>query len=207
MHGMETVSLFDLMVQVGTLLQAPIVVPLFFGMFIRKVPDWAAWATVVFGLLVSWVISNIFTASDVANLLHMTPTDRELHDLSAMWNIFSHLVFTGGFFVMTRLFWRPPVAERQKAINAFYRNMETPVIADADQDVFDSLQRDKIGKISMLMGAGLLLLILVPNPLWGRVLFLLCALTIVLFGWMLQRSAVKGHPPQRKETPLTQPRH
>lgn len=207
MHGMQSVSLFDLMIQVGTLLQAPIVVPLFFGVFIRKVPDWAAWVTVLFGLVVSWAISHWFTANDVANLMKLTFTDREMHDLSAIWNIFSHLVFTGGFFLLTQLFYRPHAGARQKRIEAFYHNMETPVYAEADQDEFDRLQRSKIGRISIWMGAGLMLLILVPNPLWGRVLFLVCALSILLFGWLLQRSAVKKSSTQHEKTPLTQSRH
>lgn len=192
MHSMKSVSLFDLMIQVGTLLQAPIIVPLFFGVFIRKVPDWAAWATVVFGLCVSWGITHWYTTRDVAALLNLTLTARELHDLSAMWNIFAHLVFTGGFFLATRLFWREPTATRRQTLEHFYHHMEEPVYAEEDQDVFDRLQRDKIGKISMAMGVGLLLLLLVPNPLWGRMLFLFCALSILLFGWILHRSAGKA---------------
>lgn len=207
MHGMQSVSLFDLMIQVGTLLQAPIVVPLFFGVFIRKVPDWAAWATVLFGLLVSWVISTWFTASDVATLMQVPFTDREMHDLSAIWNILCHLVFTGGFFMLTQLFYRPLSATREQQVAAFLRNMETPVQAEADQDQFDRMQRSKIGKISMLMGAGLLLLIAVPNPMWGRILFLLCALVILLFGWLLHRSAAPSSLPQRPESPVTSSRH
>jgi hypothetical protein len=34
--------------------------------------------------------------------------------------------------------------------------------------------------------------VLVPNTLWGRGLFLLCALSILIFGWVLHRSAEKG---------------
>ncbi|MCU5773823.1 transporter [Erwiniaceae bacterium BAC15a-03b] len=196
MHTMQTFSLFDLMIKVGTLLQAPIIVPLFFGMFIRRVPDWSAWVTVLFGLFVSWVISHWFTATDVAALLGMTPTAREINDISAMWNIFSHLVFTGGFFCLTTLFYRPEASPaRQKEVSSFFATMEQPVFAEEDQDEFDRMQRDKIGKISMMMGAGLMLLILVPNPLWGRLLFLACALTILLFGWVLYRSASKKPQP------------
>ncbi|WP_413648777.1 sodium:solute symporter family transporter [Pantoea sp. B65] len=46
------------------------------------------------------------------------------------------------------------------------------------------------GTVGLLM-AGLMLLILVPNPLWGRLLFLACPLSILLFGWLLYRSASK----------------
>ncbi|MDN5681405.1 MAG: transporter, partial [Ewingella sp.] len=192
MHTMQTVSLFDLMMKVGTLMQAPIVVPLFLGVFIRKTPDWAGWATVLFGLLVSYVVANVFTAPDLVKLLGLTFTNREMLDIAIMWNIFSHLLFTGGFFCLTTLFYREQTSERSAIRDAFFRDMQRPVYADDEQDEFDRLQRDKIGKISMYMGAGLLLMVLVPNPLWGRGLFLLCALSILIFGWVLHRSAERG---------------
>ncbi len=192
MHTMQTVSLFDLMMKVGTLMQAPIIVPLFLGVFIRKTPDWAAWVTVLFGLAVSYIVANVFTAPDVARLLGITLTAREMLDVAIMWNIFSHLVFTGGFFCLTTLFYRENATARETQRQQFFTDMETPVYADNEQDEFDRLQRDKIGRISMYMGAGLLLMVLVPNPLWGRVLFLICALSILIFGWILHRSAEKG---------------
>lgn len=191
MHTMQTFSLFDLMMKVGTLMQAPIVVPLFFGMLVRRTPDWAGWATVVFGLGVSWVISNVYTVTEVAAWLGLALTKREFSDASTMWNIFAHLVFTGGFFCLTSLFYRQPGAKRAAVLATFYRNMQQPVIADDGQNEFDHLQRSKIGKISIMMGVGLLLLLLVPNPLWGRLVFLACALSVLLFGWLLYRSAGK----------------
>lgn len=202
MHTMQTVSLFDLMMKVGTLMQAPIVVPLFLGVFIRKTPDWAAWVTVLFGLCVSYVVANLFTAPDVARLLGITLTKRELLDVAIMWNIFAHLVFTGGFFCLTTLFYRENASARNTQRQQFFTDMETTVYADHEQDEFDRLQRDKIGRISMYMGAGLLLMVLVPNPLWGRILFLLCALSILLFGWILHRSAEKGMKAAQAEKAL-----
>lgn len=60
-NSLKHLSLFDLMMQVATLLQSPILVPLFLGIIIRKTPKWAPWATVVFGMLVSWSVVEIFT--------------------------------------------------------------------------------------------------------------------------------------------------
>ncbi|HDT6547251.1 TPA: transporter [Kluyvera ascorbata] len=189
MQSLQELSLFDLMIQVGTLASAPIIVPLFFGMFIRKTPDWSAWGTVVFGLIVSYVITHWITVKDVSDALGLTLTNRELKDLSAVWNIFCHLVFTGGFFCLSTLFYREPGKARASVLATFFSNMETPVYADHEQDGFDRLQRSKIGKISLAMGLCMLLMILIPNPLWGRLLFLLSAAAIILFGYVLWRSA------------------
>lgn len=189
MQSLQELSLFDLMIQVGTLASAPIIVPLFFGMFIRKTPDWSGWGTVIFGLLVSFTITHWVTVKDVADAMGLTLTNRELKDLSAVWNIFCHLVFTGGFFCLSTLFWREPGQARETVLNTFFTNMETPVYADHEQDNFDRMQRSKIGKISLAMGLCMLLMILIPNPLWGRLLFLLSAAAIILFGYVLWRSA------------------
>ena len=50
-------------------------------------------------------------------------------------------------------------------------NLEKPVIADDQQDEFDRKQRDKLGTMVICMNAGILLMALIPNPLWGRVIF------------------------------------
>ncbi|HFK4065280.1 TPA: transporter [Kluyvera ascorbata] len=189
MQSLQELSLFDLMIQVGTLASAPIIVPLFFGMFIRKTPDWSGWGTVLFGLLVSFTITHWITVKDVTDAMELTLTNRELKDLSAVWNIFCHLVFTGGFFCLSALFWHEPTQARASVLNTFFVNMETPVLADHEQDAFDRMQRNKIGKISLAMGLCMLLLILIPNPLWGRLLFLFSAAAIILFGYVLWRSA------------------
>lgn len=46
-------GIFEIMLQVGTLLLMPITIPLLFGMFIRKTPWWAALASIACGLIAS----------------------------------------------------------------------------------------------------------------------------------------------------------
>jgi len=40
-----------------------------------------------------------------------------------------------------------------------------------------------------IMGTGLLFMALIPNPIWGRLLFVLCATTILFIGVRLKASA------------------
>jgi len=63
------------------------------------------------------------------------------------------------------------------------------VIADNQQGEFDRQQRNKLGTMVMCMSAGILVMTLIPNPLWGRMMFLLCALIIFSIGFLLKRSA------------------
>lgn len=188
---LKGLSLFELMMRVATLLQSPILVPLFFGMFIRKTPKWAAWGTVCFGMFVSWLVMNVFTAQWFAGQFGVTLTKRELSELTTTITVAAHLFLTGGFFWATTLFYKPDsfTATESQIIADFFKDIETPVIADDEQDTFDRMQRNKLGHITLMMGAGLMLMVVLPNPLWGRVLYAACAGSILLIGYLLKRSA------------------
>lgn len=188
---LKGLSLFELMMRVSTLLQSPILVPLFFGMFIRKTPKWAAWSTVCFGMFVSWLVMDVFTAKWFAGLFNVTLTARELSELTTTITVAAHLVLTGGFFCATRLFYKEESFSKEELqrVDNFFVDVETPVIADEEQDAFDRLQRSKLGHITLMMGGGLLLMALLPNPWWGRLLFVACSGVILLIGYLLKRSA------------------
>lgn len=188
---LKGLSLFELMMRVATLLQSPMLVPLFFGMFIRKTPKWAPWVTVCFGMLVSWLIMNVFTAAWFASLFDVTLTKRELSELTTTITVAAHLFLTGGFFIATSLFYKEEnFTEEEKAkTEQFFQDIETPVVADSEQDEFDRLQRNKLGHITLIMGAGLMLMVLLPNELWGRLLFAGCSIAVLTVGYLLKRSA------------------
>ena len=197
--SMASLSLFDLMMRVSTLAQVPILIPLFLGVLIRRVPDRAAWATVVFGLLVSYAVSNLVTASDVARHLGLALNASELSSANIIWTMLAHLVLTGGFFCACALFYKPPPADSLRAseLQHFERDVASPVHSDAAQGEFDRLQNDKLGKVTCVMGLGLLAMTLIPNPPWGRLLFLVCAVLILAIGGALLRSAkaLRPRPP------------
>ncbi|MGB7800774.1 sodium:solute symporter family transporter [Buttiauxella sp.] len=202
---LEGMSLFDLMMSVSTLAQAPLLVPLFFGMFIKRTPPWAAWGTVVFGIFVSWMCMDVLTSKALGQLLGITFTKRELSEINVIINIIAHLVLTGGFFIFTKLFYRETSysAKEQHQIQTFFKNIETEVVEDEEQQGFDRLQREKIGFITMLMSGGMLLMVLIPNPMWGRLLFLGCAAAVFLVGYLLRLSCrVQQDSPQQVKDPF-----
>ena len=186
--SLKELSLFDLMMQVSTLASSPILVPLFFGVIIKKTPRWAPWATVVFGMFVSWLCMNVFTPANLGELLGIEFTGREVGELRSMIAIAAHLFLTAGFFVASTLFYKEEsFTEEEKATTEqFWENIETECVADAEQDAFDRFQRDKLGTITMLMGLGLLAMVLIPNPMWGRMVFLICSIIIVGLGYLLK---------------------
>ncbi|MGR5001991.1 sodium:solute symporter family protein [Vibrio celticus] len=188
--SLKELSLFDLMMQVTTLLQGPILVPLCFGMIIRKTPRWAPWATVVFGGFVSWSVINIFTPQVVGTWFGMENlTGREISEMRTVITIVAHLFLTAGFFWATTLFYSEEKDLNKQSTDEFFTDLQTEVVAADDQDTFDRMQRNKLGTLVMVMAAGLVLMVLIPNPMWGRMVFLCCAAAIFAVGYALKRSA------------------
>ncbi|KHT62994.1 transporter [Photobacterium gaetbulicola] len=189
-NSLKHLSLFDLMMQVATLLQSPILVPLFLGIIIRKTPKWAPWATVVFGMLVSWSVVKIFTPDYVASWFGIEEiTRREAGELRTMITIAAHLFFTAGFFCLSTLFYKEEQDIHKETTLEFFNDVDTPCVAEEGQDIVDRMQRAKLGKLVIYMASGLTLMVLIPNPLWGRMLFLACAAAVFVVGFGLKKSA------------------
>ena len=116
------------MMNVGALISFPMTVPAFCGFFIRKTPDWAAWATLIVGAVVSYYVGLVITADDIQNWFSLdTPlTGREWKDLKVGLGLLGHIVITGGFFCSTMFFYKPLSAAREKDVDTFFNNLATP---------------------------------------------------------------------------------
>ncbi len=45
-NQLKGLTLFDVVLRISALVMVPTWIPLFFGFFVKKIPDWAAWAMV-----------------------------------------------------------------------------------------------------------------------------------------------------------------
>ncbi|HCE5300901.1 TPA: transporter, partial [Vibrio parahaemolyticus] len=63
--------------------------------------------------------------------------------------------------------------------------------------------RAKLGTLVIYMAAGLTLMVLIPNPLWGRLLFLACAASVFAVGYGLKKSAKLDTQPSSKVAATT----
>ena len=186
-------SLFDLMMSISAMIQVPILIPLILGLIIKRTPAWAPWITVLVGLFVSWFMFNASAAEYVAGWMGLGAlTGRETTDMNLMLTLAAQVFVTAGFFCSTTLFYRENNDNHRQNTDHFFTDLETPVIADSEQDGYDRQQRQKLGSMVMYMGAGLLLMMLIPNPGWGRLMFGLCAIAILTIGWLLKRGARKS---------------
>ena len=188
--SLKELSLFDLMMSVSAMIQVPILIPLIVGLFVRKTPKWAPWVTVILGLFVSWFMKEVLTPQVFADWLDLgVLTDREAVDMNLMLTLAAHIFITAGFFCLTAYAYKEAADPYKSQRETFFRDLETPVVADDAQDEYDRQQRGKLGAVVMIMGAGILLMTLIPNPGWGRMIFLFCALAIATIGLVLKRSA------------------
>ena len=205
LSSMEGLGLFQLMIMALGLLMMPMAVPSFMAMFIRKTPEWSAWSTIIFGMTISFLASRVFNAHWANDTFNLSLTGREINDLNLVITYTAHLTLTVGWFLMTTLFYKAKdiSAERQEEIDNFYRNMNTPIEVSEGAVVADNAQRVKLGKIALLFGFFISLLIFVPNDS-GRLAFLVCGGLPALVGALLIRSGLKGQKQEAALAPAIQ---
>jgi solute:Na+ symporter, SSS family len=186
---LKELSLYELMMRVSTMVQLPMMVPLVVGIFVKKTPTWAPWVTIVLGLGVSWMVDNVITPDVFVSWFGIDSlTGREIVDMNIILTIASHVFITSSFFWATSLFYNEAKDAHKLETDRFFKDLVTPVIADDQQDEVDRQQRNKLGGMVLVMSAGIMLMALITNPLWGRLLFVICSLIIGLIGYLFKRS-------------------
>ncbi|AQW57080.1 sodium:solute symporter family transporter [Vibrio owensii] len=189
-NSLKGLSLFDTMMYVGALIGFPMTIPAFLGFFIKKTPDWAGWGTLIVGGLVSYVVGFVITADMVSSAFGLEQlTGREWSDVKVAIGLVGHITLTGGFFVLSTLFYKPLNEKRQADVDKFFDNLSTPLVAEsAEQKVLDNKQRQMLGKLIAVAGVGVMLMALLPNPMWGRLVFILCGAIVGGVGLLLVKA-------------------
>ena len=136
-------------------------------------------------------MKDVFTPQVFADWIGIPEfTKREATDMNLILTLGAHVFITAGFFCATTLFYQESEDKNKMETERFFENLEIPVVADDRQDNFDQQQRNKLGGMVISMSAGILLMSLIPNPMWGRMVFVLCALIIGSIGFFLRKSAM-----------------
>ncbi|CAH7099694.1 putative transporter [Vibrio chagasii] len=202
-NSLKGLSLFDTMMYVGALIGFPMTIPAFCGFFIRKTPDWAGWGTLVVGGVVSYFVGFVITADMIQNWFGLNElTGREWADLKVAIGLIGHIVFTAGFFVLSTLFYKPLAEHREKDVNKFFNNLATPLVAESnEQKKLDNKQRRMLGSLIAVAGVGVMTMFVLPNPLWGRMVFVLCGLIVFSVGLLLVKAVDDKVEKQDEVTP------
>ncbi len=205
-NSLKGLSLFDTMMYVGALIGFPMTIPAFCGFFIKRTPDWAGWGTLVVGGVVSYTVGFVITPEMIQNWFDLQPlTGREWSDLKVAVGLIGHLVFTAGFFALSTLFYKPLEEKRQQDVDRFFNNLATPLVSDStEQKKLDNKQRQMLGSLIAVSGVGVMAMFLLPNPFWGRMIFVFCGVIVLGVGVALMR-AVDGNAERASEgAPITE---
>lgn len=205
----KDVGVFNLMMGFSALLGIPYAVAATWCLFIKRVPDWAAWSTVLVGIGVGAVVGNAgklfgrFVSEDSVwagrlawiDSHHFVSTALSGATVSSLW-----------FFSMALLFGHTIRPKRMAEIEQFFATMRRPVepASEAVEEVNDRGTAG-VGRMCLCYSAFILLLLLVPNGLGGRLAIVFCAAFIGLVGYGLSRSARRKRPvpPMVIEEPVT----
>ncbi|MDH5903476.1 transporter [Vibrio splendidus] len=189
-NSLKGLSLFDTMMYVGALIGFPMTIPAFCGFFIKKTPDWAGWGTLVVGAIVSYIVGFVITAEMLQNWFNLEPlTGREWSDLKVAVGLIAHLTFTAGFFILSTLFYKPLEASRQKDVDTFFTNLATPLVSESTaQKKLDNKQRHMLGSLIAVSGVAVMAMFALPNPFWGRMMFVLCGGIVFIVGLLLVKA-------------------
>lgn len=189
-NSLKGLSLFDTMMYVGALIGFPMTIPAFLGFFIKKTPDWAGWGTLIVGGLVSYIVGFVINAEMVSSLFGLEElTKREWSDVKVAIGLIGHITLTGGFFIASTLFYKPLREDRQADVDKFFNNLDTPLVAEStEQKKLDNKQRQMLGKLIAVAGVGVMFMALLSNPMWGRMVFILCGAIVGGVGMLLVKA-------------------
>jgi SSS family solute:Na+ symporter len=178
----RTMDLFDFVNQMAASLTIPLAIPLFFGLFFRRTPDWSAWSTGLVGFAVSLVI-NFFVGPHLSAFVPNLSSHDHDYLLLAV-TTFGTLFVAGGWFFCTSFFYESSNLENRQRVDEFFVRLHTPVDKQGTEKVQEKIYR-MLGALCLIYGAFVLLLVLIPNHLTGRLCFVFCGGTIFGMGAIL----------------------
>ena len=187
----KELPIFDLMLQFSSLIGLPYSIPLVLGVFVKKVPPWAAWTTVLIGLGVSFLVKIVVDPDLFRQLMGLENelTSKETAFYYYLASVLGNVVIAGGWFLFTTRFYETSSSESQERDAAFFERMNTPLISQkgpSDGDERDFQQRALLGKLCLVYGSCIMLMALIPNPIQGRLCFLFCGGVVAVTGWCLR---------------------
>ncbi len=175
-------GVFEHMLNIGALLALPMAVPALMGLFIRTSPSWAAIVTVCVTLIPSAI--GFFSAELFGETW------------SFQQKVFVNLAVGIVVYLLTMPFWnRAPEVYKTQA-QEFFDRMLTPVDFEKEIGIPNDLRQLKIiGSFAAVIGGVICMLVLLPNPLIGRLGILFVGGFVLgvggVFVWLGRRSELE----------------
>lgn len=200
----RSTDVFTLLNQFMISLGLPLTMPIFLGLFIKKTPGWSAWVTALAAFAFSaWANFGFATWVQDPNFLSQIPsfaqhvigsperalTLGERADLLLVVTALGTSLVGVTVFLLSQLFYGRTGADERARVEALFSKLHVPVEPAQDADMSDEPVYRLLGALCMVYGAFILLLMLIPNPLIGRLCFLFVGGIIGAVGTVLYRVA------------------
>lgn len=173
-------GLYSYMLILMALIGFPSVVPMFMAMFVRKTPAWSYFISMGMGILGS---SFCFFAPKI------NPS------IQILWHEQLFIIGALGIigWLISAFFWKRCTPEYRAKVEEFYARMNKPVDFAKEVGTGNDFRQFKmVGLFVMIAGGLLMLLLLVPNPLRGRITILIIAIFVLTLGFLLYRLGVRA---------------
>ncbi len=175
-------GVFEHMLNIGALLALPMAVPALMGLFIRTSPSWAAIVTVCVTLIPSAI--GFFSAELFGETW------------SFQQKVFVNLAVGIVVYLLTMPFWNRAPELYKKQAQDFFDRMLTPVDFEKEIGIPNDLRQLKIiGSFAAVIGGVICMLVLLPNPLIGRLGILFVGGFVLgvggVFVWLGKRSELE----------------
>ncbi|HTY37879.1 MAG TPA: transporter [Bacteroidota bacterium] len=198
LNQLKGLSLFALMINFSSMVAIPIAIPLIWGLVFRRAPSWAAWSTTLLGLLISLNVYYVLDPEVIRNLLGIAvPFTKYVYNEFYLL-IASMLIgvpLMSAWFFVSLLFPGRNTDEYNRNADEVFTNMTIPVITDPEKTkAMDYAQLRMLSRLAFPYGVFVMLLVFIPNDLFGRSCFIMVGLMITVVGWLLHRAALKKAP-------------
>ena len=201
------IGLFNLMLQFGALIALPSCVPLIWGTIIKRAPVWSGWTTVLIGFATSLAAKVFLTPAWLERTMgwHANSlTTREGDDWVLLLGVLLNTVVCSAWFLGTCFFAQSRPAREVEQVDKFFSNMNKPVDFEKEEGPGnDAQQYHTLARMSLVYGAFISLLVLIPNSPLGRLGMFTCAASMLTVGGLLYWNARRlqsktTHHDQRK---------
>lgn len=183
-------NLFDLVNQLAASLLIPFALPLILGLFYKRTPGWSAWSTAAIATVASQILVSVISPELVQRWMGWTvplTRDETTYLALAVSSLGGTVLIGTAWFFFTSLFYERSSPEHRQQVDGFFANLATPLNKDGVTAVQSSVYR-LLGALCLVYGGFILALMLIPNPLLGRMCFLFCGGTIFAAGAILFRA-------------------
>ncbi len=162
----EGKGVFEHMLTLGAVMSLPMAVPLLLAMFIKRTPWWAALASIA-GASIPSAIGFY-------------------QEWEFPYKVFTNMSASALVYIATIPFWKTATSQYKQKTTEFFERMHRPIDFKTEVgEANDGSQMKVVGSFAMAIGVFIASLMLLPNPLSGRLAILFVAGTVGGVGLLL----------------------